>query len=87
MSYEKEIKNMNPEQWSTRALYSACVLQGEEADKEITNLKIEIEADDRNVNDLMDQLDSISKELESKDKQLADSIPKECNMNLVREIK
>jgi len=45
----------------------------QEVDKEITDLKMEIDADDRNVNNAMDQLDSLGKELEAKDKLIAEA--------------
>jgi len=46
------------------------LVEGLRADKEIASLRLEIEADNRNVNDLMDQVHELSN-------QLANSIPKE----------
>ena len=73
MSYEdkirKEILGGEPIRGDIRRFHLDMLLKmAREADKEISNLKLEIEADDRNVNDLMDQVDSLDKEIESKDK-------------------
>lgn len=64
MSYKDRLDNEVDYPYKHKALEL-----GEEADKEIADLKMEIEADDRNVNDLIDQVDSLGKELEAKDKE------------------
>lgn len=49
--------------------YEYIVRTIKQVDKKVSNLEMEIAADDRNVNNLMDQVDSIGKELEAKDKE------------------
>lgn len=67
----------------------AYILQVVESQqKEIESLRMEIDADDRNVNNLMEQVNALGKELEAKDKLIAEWEQKHNELsNYTNEIK